>query len=381
MCGHRIGDPGGRNTRTEIRAVSASGNGSGPVMAAHGNDVAAHGLPLKLRLIGKSNGVGLSRDLELLGAALIACGCDVTPHPCERRDRKRRRSLLARLTMRAGRLRGPAPQPPFDVNVMLEHIWPQFVQQARCNVLVPNPEWTDRRDVAMLNIPDRIWAKTAMAEELFVARGQRCLRIGFDSNDRLQPGIERLPQFLHIAGRSPLKGTERLVALWQRHPQWPRLTVVQDKPASGGQAAAANIVREGRFLEDQELRTLQNSHRFHLCLSEAEGWGHYIVEAMSVGAVTLTCDAAPMNELVAPDRGVLVGAQLGERHNLARIARFDETALEAAIERSLALGAAQLDAIGAAARRWFVLNKQGFPARVHSAVADIGRAVRGVDVR
>ncbi|MFI4867812.1 MAG: glycosyl transferase family 1 [Steroidobacterales bacterium] len=350
-------------------------------MAAHGNDVAAGPPALKLRLIGKSNGVGLSRDLELLGAALIACGCDVTSYPCERRDRKRRRSLLARLAMRASRLRGPAPHPPFDVNVMLEHIWPQFVQQARCNVLVPNPEWTDRRDLAMLNIPDRVWAKTAMAEELFGARGHRCLRIGFDSNDRLQHGIERLPQFLHIAGRSPLKGTERLVALWQRHPQWPRLTVVQDKPAQDRQTAAANIVRDGRFLSDQELRTLQNSHRFHLCLSEAEGWGHYIAEAMSVGAVTLTCDAPPMNELVAPDRGVLVGVQLGERHNLARIARFDETALEAAIERSLALGAAQLDAIGAAARRWFLLNKRGFVARVQNAVADIGRAARGVDVR
>jgi len=88
-----------------------------------------------------------------------------------------------------------------------------------------------------------------------------------------------------------------------------------------------------------------------------------------------------MNELVGPDRGVLVGVRLGERHNLARIARFDETALEAAIERSLALGAAQLDAIGAAARHWFLLNKQGFVARVQNAVADIGRAARGVDVR
>src|SRR5471032_1595345 len=105
---------------------------------------------LKLRLIGKSNGVGLSRDLELLGAALIASGCEVTQHPCERRDRKRRRSLLTRLAMRLSRRRGAASRPQFDVNVMLEHIWPQFVQQARYNVLVPNPEWTDRRDLAML---------------------------------------------------------------------------------------------------------------------------------------------------------------------------------------------------------------------------------------
>jgi hypothetical protein len=37
----------------------------------------------------------------------------------------------------------------------------------------------------------------------------------------------------------------------------------------------------------------------------------------------------------------------------------------------------QLDAIGAAARHWFLVNKRGFVERVRSAVADIGRAARG----
>lgn len=334
---------------------------------------------LKLRLIGKSNGVGLSRDLELLAAALRACGCEVTQQLCERRERKRRRSLHARLAMRISRWRRAAPPPPFDANIMLEHVWPQFVQQARCNVLVPNPEWFDRRDVAMLDVADRVWAKTAFAEQLFVARGCRVLRIGFDSDDRLQAAVPRQPQFLHLAGRSPLKGTRRLLALWQRHPHWPQLTLVQDTPqgTAAGNPVAGNIVHAPGFVSDSELRTLQNAHRFHLCLSEAEGWGHYIAEGLSVGAVTFTCDAPPMNELVAAGRGMLINAHLGEQHNLARIARFDEAALEAAVERSLALSAAQLDAIGAAARHWFLANKQGFVARLQTAVADIGRALHG----
>ena len=349
------------------------------MMPADSKQVAALKPPLKVRLIGKSNGVGLSRDFELLSAALAACGCEVTQQVCERRDRKRRRSLPRRLVMRFARWRGAEPHPPFDVNVMLEHVWPQFVRQARCNVLVPNPEWFDRRDVAMLGVADRIWAKTAFAEELFVARGRRCLRIGFDSDDRAQPALVRLTQFLHLAGRSPLKGTQRLMALWERHPEWPRLTVVQDRPAgrAKGHAADANIVQEHGFLSDQDLRRLQNTHRFHLCLSEAEGWGHYIAEAMSTGAVTFTCDAPPMNELVGAERGVLVRALAGERHNLVRLVRFDDTALEAAVERSLALSALQLDAIGAAARHWFLVNKQGFLGRVQSAVADIAGALRG----
>ncbi len=356
-------------------------------MPAHDDGPAVLEPALKLRLIGKSNGVGLSRDLELLAAALRACGCEVTQQLCERSDRKRRRSLRARLAMRVGRWHAGGRQSagaraPFDANIMLEHIWPQFVQQARCNVLVPNPEWFDRRDVAMLDVADRVWAKTAFAEQLFVARGCRVLHIGFDSEDRYEAGVSRQPRFLHLAGRSPLKGTQRLLALWRRHPQWPQLTLVQDaqnkrqRPADG-EPACANIIHAPGFVSDSELRALQNAHRFHLCLSEAEGWGHYIAEAMSVAALTFTCDAPPMNELVGAGRGVLVGAHLGEQHNLARIARFDDAALEGAIERALALSAAQLDAIGAAARDWFLANKRGFVSRLQAAVADIAAALRG----
>ena len=338
--------------------------------------------PLQVRLIGKANGVGLSRDFELLAAALRACGCEVTLRGCERADRKRRRNLLTRLAARIRALRrahaAGSGGARYDINLMLEHVWPQFLHEAACNVLVPNPEWTDRRDVAMLGVADWVWAKTAVAEELFAARGSRVLRIGFDSEDRFEHAVERLPQFLHLAGRSPLKGTQRLLALWQRHPEWPQLTLLQDMPAGNANrpAVAANIVHQHGFVSDQDVRTLQNAHRFHLCLSEAEGWGHYIAEALSVGAVTFTCDAPPMNELVGAGRGVLVGARLGEQHNLVRVARFDESALEAAIACALLLSTTQLDAIGEAARGWFLANKQGFLARVQSAVDDIGRAVR-----
>ena len=61
---------------------------------------------MKVRLIGKANGVGLSRDFELLAAALRGSGCEVTLHGCERRDRKLRRNVFTRLAARA-RLPGP----------------------------------------------------------------------------------------------------------------------------------------------------------------------------------------------------------------------------------------------------------------------------------
>jgi hypothetical protein len=331
--------------------------------------------PLQVRLIGKSNGVGLSRDFDLLAAALRACGCQVTSYGCERRDRKRRRGLLTRLLARGRRLRyrrrAVATGAGYDLNLMLEHVWPQFLHEAARNVLVPNPEWFDRRDLAFLDAADGVWAKTSLAERLFAARGCRTTRIGFDSIDRYQPAIARQAQFLHLAGRSPLKGTARLLALWHRHPEWPVLTIVQDlEPEAQQRKGTHNIVWRG-FLPDEELRTLQNAHRFQLCTSEAEGWGHYIAEAMSVAAVTLTCDGPPMNELVSPERGVLIGSHAGARHNLATLCQFDEPALEAQIARVLAMAPPQWDDIGAAARRWFLDNKQGFIARVQRALEQL----------
>jgi hypothetical protein len=331
--------------------------------------------PLRVRLIGKANGVGLSRDFELLAEALRACGCEVTLRGCERRDRKRRRGLLTRLAAHARALSAGSgrarPGTLYDVNLMLEHVWPQFLHQAACNVLVPNPEWFDRRDLAFLGAANRVWAKTALAERLFAARGCRAVHIGFDSLDRYQARIARQPQFLHLAGRSPLKGTARLLSLWQRHPEWPTLTIVQDEAAGADAGVAANIVFHREFLLEEALGALQNAHWFHLCTSEAEGWGHYIAEAMSVGAVTFTCDAPPMNELIAADRGVLIAAPAGERHNLATLCHFDEQALEQAIARVLAMAPAQWQAMGAAARGWFLNNKQGFTARVQRALTDL----------
>jgi hypothetical protein len=328
---------------------------------------------MQVRIIGKANGVGLSRDLDLLGAALRASGCEVLQQACDRRERRRRRSLLTRVSARIKRFGIGAARPICDVNVMLEHVWPQFLHQARVNVLVPNPEWFDRRDAALLPMIDLIWAKTYVTQEIFSARGCRTVLIGFDSEDRLEAVVERLPLFLHLAGRSELKGTRPLVDLWQRHPEWPRLTVIQDVSAvkETFDVTADNIVYRRDYLDDATLRALQNSHRFHLCLSEAEGWGHYIAEALSVGAITFTCDAAPMNELVSAQRGILVAVRPLGAHNLSQAVQFDQTALEAAVGRSLELAEPQLAAIGAHARDWFVQNKRDFSVRVQRAIAQL----------
>ncbi len=57
-----------------------------------------------------------------------------------------------------------------------------------------------------------------------------------------------------------------------------------------------------------------------------EGFGHYIVEALSTGAIVVTTDGAPMNELVTPKSGFLVNCVKAEDQYRAqgfKIANYD----------------------------------------------------------
>jgi streptogramin lyase len=117
------------------------------------------------------------------------------------------------------------------------------------------------------------------------------------------------------------------------------------------------------------LRTLQNESVFHLCLSLTEGWGHYIGEALGVGAVTMTVDARPMNELVGADRGMLIAYGGTGTQRLATTYHFDEAALEAAVERTIAMSDAECAQLGARGRAWFLDNKRGFAGRLAAALS------------
>jgi hypothetical protein len=323
---------------------------------------------LRVNLISWDNGVGLSRDLELLGDALRKSGVRVT---FTRRGRGTWRKLgrpikvFAQTLWQAIRHAG---HPRFDLNIMLEHVFPEYLPWAQATAFIPNPEWCTPSDVAALDRVALVLAKTHATEALFAPLARATAFIGFTSPDRLDPGIVREGAFFHLAGRSGNKGTEPLLALWRKHPEWPTLTVVQSPRTARPGAAVANIRHRIDYLDDDELRCLQNEHRFHLCPSETEGFGHYLVEAMSVGAVALTLDAAPMNELVQPDRGILVPASRTGTQNLATTHHFDEAAMTAAIDALIGMGERELESRGLAARAWYETNHAAFPQALIGAL-------------
>lgn len=323
---------------------------------------------IRINLVARDNGFGLSRNLKLLHDALAGAGFDVTISGIRRGAL---RKALHPPALRAGTLArwltGRGEQ-RWDVNLMLERIRPEYLATAHRNVLMPHPEWFDERDRGWLPRLDRAFVLTRHAAPIFEAIGLRTEYTGFTSEDRLDAAMPRERAFFHLAGRSSNKGTDTLLATWRRHPEWPRLTVLQSPRVARALVNAPNITHRVDYIPDAELKRIQNAHRFHLCPSETEGFGHYLVEAMSVGAVTVTLDAPPMNEMVTCNRGALVPPSRTGTQSLATTYFYDESALETVVERLLATPDDELARMSAAARAWFEDNDRAFKVRIAQAV-------------
>ncbi|CAN4280527.1 glycosyltransferase [Pseudoxanthomonas sp. LjRoot125] len=325
-----------------------------------------------LRLLTRDNGVGLSRDLRLMAEGLFHAGLD-----CERvafgaggRSGKAMELDLWASRLRHGRI---------DVQVFLERVYPRCLPLAKRNVLVPNPEWLLDKWQPLLPRFDLVLCKTRHAQRLFEARGCPTAYLGFTSDDRRDVSVARERAFFHLAGSSASKGTEVLLAAWRQHPEWPRLTVVQAERHARRGPAAPNIEHHVGYLDDSALRWMQNRHVFHVCPSEVEGYGHHLVEAMSVGAVVLATDAAPMNEHVTPDRGILIRASPGRRQGLDTTHEVTIEAIERAVDDALCLAGWQRAAMGEAARTHFLAGRRAFHARLQASIPMLlGEAAAGL---
>ncbi len=322
-----------------------------------------------VHLVARDNGAGLSRDLQILRGAIADAGFDLTISAIGAGGLRRQirfASVKARLAWRGlthGRMRAR-----FDVNLMDERLRPKYVPLARRNVLLPHPEWFDTRWTPELRRIDRVYAKTRHAVPIFEALGCRTEFVGFTSVDRRIADIAREPSFFHLGGRSGNKGTQAIVDAWVRNPSWPLLTAIQRKPLRLPSALPSNIRLVASYLDDGELRALQNRNLFHLCPSETEGFGHHLVEGMSCGAITLATDAPPMNEMIANERGVLVPYARTGTQQLATTYFVDSSAIEEGVARMLSLAAGERRLRSEAARAWWDDNDRAFRLRLAAAI-------------
>lgn len=305
-------------------------------------------------ILGKSNSYGLTRDAEILQDAIAQAGGQADYATIKQRSWWQR--LLR--TKRAKRI------------LHLERAFPGWLGAATDEtLLVPNQERFPRRQIGRLRHVDRVLAKTHHGEAVFSALGVPTTYLGFSSPDRLLPGVTKdFGRFFHLAGGSTLKGTEDVLDLWRRHPQWPELVLVQKADVvPGGVPKNVNLI--SGYMDDKALQVLQNGCGVHLCPSRSEGWGHHLVEGLSVGAVVVTTDAPPMNEHVDATCGVLVPFSRSEPRHLGTSFYVDLAALEAAVEQIIIMPETEKRALSVAARQRYEAIDAGFRQRVRDLLA------------
>jgi hypothetical protein len=315
------------------------------------------------------DGGGLGTDIDVLMRVLSRAGCDVAfKGRRDRLPRSRAHSLLMTagvvLAQQWAKLTG---RPKFDVNFFLESIFPEHLPTGRVNGLFVHPEWFRDENLPHLPRLDVILCKTPSAVEALSGLGVACRDVAFTSPDKLIPGFERSGPIrcLHLSGQSALKGSEAVVEAWSRHPEWPELTVVRRARRYGGEEAPPlpslpNVRYLTEFVADSELRHLQNACEVHVIPSQAEGYGHVIGEAMSCAAVVVTTDAPPMNELVTPERGVLIRVARSEQMRRSMRNYIDVADLEAKLNCVFSMSRQSRAALGQNARAWFDAQDQRF---------------------
>lgn len=290
---------------------------------------------LKINIITHFNGVGLETDNRLLRASLEGLGHDVTSVSWH-----------------------DAHFPSADINIFFETFHIEKFSSARLNWFIPNPEWFINCTQELANF-DLILCRTKEAEQIFQKLNLKTKYLGFTSPDCYRDDIKKdFSKMFHLGGGSHQKGTQNILNLWERCPFFPNLTLATHLELMFPPQLNHLSVLNHRLTET-DLRYYQNHCGIHLCPSEAEGFGHYIVEAMSTGAVVLTTNAPPMNELIS-EPACLVPYSVSSPQRLGTRYFVDPQHLYQLIDRILQLSKAELERIGAENRRTYLNMRTTF---------------------
>ena len=237
------------------------------------------------------------------------------------------------------------------------------------------------RDVnGVLKMPNMLVCKTLFTYNKLksMTNPNRVAYTGFTSVDRYDASYTKdYRSFIHLAGKSPAKGTEAVIEAWIRNPQWPKLTVVcRDYPMRVvdeilGDVLYDNIDVYKTHVSESDLSKMVNVNGIHICPSRYEGFGHYANEARSVKAVTLYTDHTPLNEYFEDGvTGIIVACESdGSTNNgMCPINRTYAVDIEQAVNKTLRLSVEQLERMGELARKAFLSDRVKFKQRLQNLV-------------
>lgn len=303
-----------------------------------------------VNILAVGNGVGISRDVDIIKRLLIADGYEVEANHCFKFKPYRR----------------------YDLQIHLERFNPHIFPIADVNVMIPNQEWFEKPWLGFLKNFDAFFTKTAFATKIFNDLGVKTEFIGFTSEDRYIPTVKKDPyHWVHVAGKSIQKQTEMVIRTWEKNPGFPQLTIIQDPRFWKPRTLSKNINYMIDRVSEDVLKIIQNTSVIHVCPSVTEGFGHYIMEAMSAKSIVLTTDGPPMNELVTKERGILIPSSRNEPMNLSTKFYVDEHSLAEAVIKTTIMDDGLKNDMANAAREFFLRNDAEFQVKLLNAIRSI----------
>ena len=189
----------------------------------------------------------------------------------------------------------------YDVGIFFQEYDIKWLDRNKINILITNEEWLQSEKLFLLQQFDKIITKSLFAEVLLSPYNNNIVNCGFISKDRYVPNIKKQEQFLHVMGKSSQKGSEHVLTSFTGACNHLPLTVIESRDGCTFETPGANFNYIKDFISEDDLNINFNAHTTHLCPSYNEGWGHYLYEGLSCGALLYVTKLPMFLEWLDPD--------------------------------------------------------------------------------
>lgn len=263
-----------------------------------------------------------------------------------------------------------------DINFFLEIPNPLLLHYAKINILIPNQEWFYTTWIPYLEDFDYIWCKTLYGKSIFdkITSKEKVKYIGWTSIDRYsEENSQCVKKFLHLSGKSLHKGTQNIIDNWSLDN--PELIIVTHSKKIK-KKTQDNISYIEKRLDDDDLIKLMNKYVWHLCLSECEGFGHYIYESLSSKGIVLSTNSRPMSDII--DNQYLVKVNKIEKNDdfLDNRSIFDIDDFKVKIKELLNSDDNHIELSRNNNRKWFLDNLKLFRTNIRENLALLKKRIK-----
>ena len=191
----------------------------------------------------------------------------------------------------------------YDVGIFFQEYDIQWLSRNKTNILIANEEWLQSPKLSTLKHFDKIITKSSFAKQLLSPYNKNVINCGFISKDRFNSTIKKENKFIHALGKSSQKGTECILDTFIPSDNNLPITIIESR---GGctldkicNTPNFNYIKD--FITEEAMNLEFNRNFIHLCPSYYEGWGHYLYEALSTGALVYASKIPMFLEWIDPE--------------------------------------------------------------------------------